>query len=190
MEQKIQNVLKFLHDLELLKSVTRHSWTSSGRQESVPEHSWRMALMAIVLEEEFPKLDMRKVIEMCLIHDLGEVYDGDVPAFVKGAEHTINEAQAVSRIVQPLSERLRQKIINLWQEYDSAQTQEAKLVKALDKMEVIIQHNEADIATWIPEEYDFQLTYGKKFTDYHPFMKKFREMVDKVTTEKIAREKK
>ena len=190
MDEKIQNILTFLHDLELLKSVTRHSWLSSGRQESVPEHSWRMALMAIVLEDEFPGLDTRKVIEMCLIHDLGEVYDGDTPAFRKLPDEKIGEERAVNRIVKPLLPDLQEKIAGLWKEYEKAETLEAKLVKALDKMEVIIQHNEADISTWIPEEYDFQLTYGKKLTDYHPFMKRFREIVDKVTTEKIAREKK
>ncbi len=189
-EQKIHNILAFLHDLELLKSVTRHSWLSSGRQESVPEHSWRMAVMAIILEEEFPNLDIRKVIEMCLIHDLGEVYEGDIPAFVKQAEHLTNEEQAVKQVVIPLSKHLQEKIIGLWKEYDEAQTQEAQLVKALDKLEVIIQHNEADISTWTAEEYDFQLTYGRKFTDYNQFIKKFREVVDKVTAEKIAREKK
>ncbi len=95
MEERIENSLKFLHDIELLKSVTRHSWTSSGGQESVPEHSWRMAIMAIILEEEFPNIDTRKVIEMCLIHDLGEVYGGDIPAFRKKPEDKIIEEKAV-----------------------------------------------------------------------------------------------
>ncbi|MBI2546038.1 HD domain-containing protein [Candidatus Woesearchaeota archaeon] len=186
MDKKIQDTLAFLHDLELLKSVTRHSWLSSGRQESVPEHSWRMSMMAIVLEDEFPKLDMRKVIEMCLIHDLGEVYDGDIPAFRKRPDEKIREEIAVKRIVQPLPPNLQKKIIELWKEYENAETLEAKLVKALDKLEVIIQHNEADISTWAPEEFEFQFTYGKKFTDFHPFLKKFREEVDMDSSKKIA----
>ncbi len=80
-------------------------------------------------------------------------------------------------------------IIGLWTEFEQGITEEAKLAKALDKLEVLIQHNEADIKTWVPEEFDMALTYGKKFTDYHPFVKKIRAVVDKLSTEKMAQAK-
>ena len=187
MQTKIKNILKFLKEIELLKSVTRHSWTSSGRQESVAEHSWRMAVFAMALEEEFPDFNMKKVIEMTLIHDLGEAHDGDHPAFKKQPKNKLEiEEKSVKKIIEPLSERLQLKIFNLWKEYNECKTDEARLAKALDKLEVLIQHNEADISTWDPEEYEFSLIYGLKYMDFNNFIKEFRQIVDKQTKEKIS----
>ena len=80
---EIRRLLDFLKTAEQLKCNTRHSYTSSGRLESVAEHSWRLALMAMLVGDEFPELDMDKVIKMCLIHDMGEAITGDIPAFEK-----------------------------------------------------------------------------------------------------------
>ena len=74
-----RTLLDFLARAEKLKCNTRHSWTSSDRHESVAEHSWRISLMAMLLTKEFPEADMDKVIRMCLIHDLGEAFTGDIP---------------------------------------------------------------------------------------------------------------
>ena len=76
-------LIKILNVAEKLKCNTRHCYTSSGRHESVAEHCWRTALMAMLLEKEFPQADMNKVIKMILIHDLGEAFTGDIPCFEK-----------------------------------------------------------------------------------------------------------
>ena len=76
-----RKLLEALHVAERLKDVTRHCYTSGGRHESVAEHCWRMALMAYFVSDEFPDLDMGKVIKMCLIHDLGEAFTGDFRRF-------------------------------------------------------------------------------------------------------------
>ena len=80
-----------LHLAERLKDVTRHCDTSGGRRESVAEHCWRAALMAYFMKDEFPDVDMDKVIRMILIHDLGECFTGDVPVFNKTEEHEKKE---------------------------------------------------------------------------------------------------
>ena len=90
--------LEILKVAEKLKCNTRHSWTSSGRHESVAEHSWRLALMALLMRDEFPELDMNKVIHMCLIHDLGEAFTGDIPSFEKKEEDTQKEDEALGAI--------------------------------------------------------------------------------------------
>lgn len=191
MQTEIKNILIFLKEVELLKSVTRHSWTSSGRQESVAEHSWRMALFAMVLEDHFQNLDMRKVIEMSLIHDLGEAHEGDRPAQKGELPNKLEiEEKSVKKIIEPLPHWLSSKILSLWNEYNECQTPEAQLVKALDKLEVLIQHNEADISTWDPEEYEYNLVYGLKEMNFNDFIKEFRKVVDERIKEKISKQPK
>ena len=169
--------LDFLDKAEKLKCNTRHSWTSSGRHESVAEHSWRLALMAMLLEEQFSDLDMNRVIKMCLIHDLGEAVTGDIPAFVKTEKDEAVESRAVSGLFDTLPEAQRKEMTELFAEMDALETREAKLYKSLDKLEALIQHNEADLVTWLPLEYDLQMTYGTKECSFDPYMNGLREVV-------------
>ena len=76
---------------ERLKDATRHCYTKNGRHESVAEHSWMMTLMAFFMKDEFPDVDMNKVIKMCIIHDLGEAFTGDIPTFEKTSAHEETE---------------------------------------------------------------------------------------------------
>jgi len=98
----IRAYLNFLAVAEKLKCNTRHSWTSTGRHESVAEHSWRLALMAYLVKDEFPELDMDRVIQMCLFHDMGEAVTGDIPAFEKSQADEETEKTAVSRLAEML----------------------------------------------------------------------------------------
>ena len=85
--------LEILSKAGMLKTTTRHCYTEESRKESVADHSWRMALMAMLLsrEPEFAQTDMNKVIRMCLIHDLGEAFTGDIPSFEKTTSDEIRE---------------------------------------------------------------------------------------------------
>lgn len=182
--------LSILSVAEQLKCNTRHSWTSSGRHESVAEHSWRITLMAMLCADEFPDLDMNRVIRMCLIHDLGEAFTGDIPAFNKTDSDEDVEEQKLFAWVDTLPEPTRQEFRSLYAEMAALQTKEARLYKALDKLEALIQHDEADISTWLPLEYDLQLTYGADLMDLSPWLRSLRDEVDRVTREKIAAAKK
>lgn len=77
-------LIEFLEKAGKLKSVPRHCITIEGVRETVAGHCWRVSLMAWLLKEELPDVDMEKVIHMCLLHDLGEAVTGDIPAFEKG----------------------------------------------------------------------------------------------------------
>lgn len=182
-----EEFLSILSVAEKLKCNTRHSDTSSGRRESVAEHSWRLALMAMLLEDEFPDVDIDKVIKMCLIHDLGEAFTGDIATFNKTEEDSEKEEQIYSEWINGFPEIQKRQFQSLLTEMSELETKEAKLYKALDKMEAVIQHNEADIASWLPLEYDLQLTYGAEEVAFSPYLTKLKEHIDKWTRDKIER---
>lgn len=183
--ETIQGRLLFLKEAENLKNVMRSSHTSKGRNESTAEHTWRLALLALVFEDELKELDFSRVLKMCLVHDLGETLSGDVPAIEKQnyPNKDVQERNDLLQITQSLDEPLRSSLLGLWEEYEAGQTQEAIAVKALDKLETILQHNQGIN----PDDfnYEFNLTYGKKYTDKHPLFKSIRELLDAETMQNL-----
>lgn len=165
-----RSLIEFLRICERLKDAPRHCWTSGGRRESVAEHSWRVSLMALLMADEFPDLDIDRVIRMCLIHDLGEALTGDIPTFLKTDGDRAVEAEGLDGLVGALPEPWPQTLRALYREMDALETPEAKLYKALDRMEAIQQHNESDPATWLPLEYELNLTYGEKDAAFSPYL--------------------
>ena len=178
--------MDFLHTLENMKCNTRHSWTHTGRHESVAEHSWRLALTALFLRDEFPALDMDRVIRMCLIHDLGECFTGDIPSFLKSGGDEERERSALETWVASLPAPYSVELKTLYAEMDALETDEARLYKALDKLEAVIQHNESDIATWLPREYELNLTYADENVAFSDYLKRLREEIRRETRDKIA----
>ncbi|MBR6219294.1 MAG: HD domain-containing protein [Clostridia bacterium] len=168
-------LIEFLRVAARLKDATRHCWTAGGRQESVAEHSWRVALMAMLVQDEFPDVDIDRVIRMCLIHDLGEAVTGDIPTFVKTDADRAVEGRAVDALIAALPAPWPDALSALFDEMEALQTPEAKLYKALDRMEAIQSHNECDIETWLPLEYDLNLTYGAKDAAFSPYLTALRE---------------
>jgi len=155
-------ILDFMTLAERLKCELRHSWLSNGRQESVAEHCWQMALMAMLMHGnlEHP-VDLGKTLKMILTHDLVEAEVGDVPFFERSERKTnkaAREREAIEVIRSKLGGEAGQEIHDLWHEYEAKQTPEAKFAGALDHLEVQIQHNLADIETWTPIEYDLVYT--------------------------------
>lgn len=180
-----EKLLSALHLTEKLKDVRRHCTTSQGRPESVAEHSWRIALMAFFLRDEFPEADMDKVIRMCLIHDLGECFTGDIPVFRKTAADEALENALLDEWVASLPAPYAGDMRVLYAEMNALQTTEAKIYKALDKLEAVIQHNESPISTWEPHEYDLNLTYAWDQVVFSDYLTALRKAVKKETLDKI-----
>lgn len=181
-----KTLLDILHIAEHLKDTTRHCYTSGGRHESVAEHSWRLCLFAWLLRDEFPQLDMDKVLYMCLIHDLGEAFTGDIPSFKKTAADSLHEDKTLFNWVSTLPEPYRTDMTALYKEMNALETGEAKLYKALDKLEAVIQHNESPLDTWLPLEYELNLTYANKNVAFSSYLTSLRAMIREDTERKIA----
>lgn len=180
-----QKLLEVLHLAEKLKDTTRHSYTSGGRHESVAEHSWRVALMAFLVADAFPQADMNKVIHMCLIHDLGEAFTGDIPSFLKTGADEQRETELLKDWVDSLPEPCRGTLRALYAEMDALETTEARIYKSLDKLEAVIQHNEAALSTWLERERALNLSYGEENVAFSPYLRQLRQCVREETQAKL-----
>ena len=164
MENSISSIIQVLTLAERLKFELRHSYTSTGRQESVAEHCWRMSLMAVLIEPLLTeKVNTARLLKMIIIHDLVEAEAGDVSALdvLRNPEirelKSANEKRAIENIRRMLKETNGQEIYDLFYEFEGKETYEAKVANALDKLEVQLQHNQADISTW--EEIEYEMSY-------------------------------
>lgn len=184
MEPRI--LLETLAVAERLKDTTRHCYTRKGRHESVAEHCWMMTLMAYFVRDEFPEADMDKVIRMCLIHDLGEAFTGDIPSFDKTAENEKTEERLLRDWVDTLPEFYREEMTALYGEMEKRETLEAKIYKAIDNLEAVIQHNISDLATWIPKEYELNKTYGDDKVAFSEYLRDLRAEVRRDTERKLG----
>jgi len=190
-DARLAGVLDFLRAAERLKVTHRSAYTSEGTSESVAEHSWRVCLMAVVLRDELPHVDLGKLLAMCVIHDLGEAIGGDVPAPEQArrlasdprATKSAQEREDLLTLLTPLPAATRARIASLWDEYEAASSPEARTAKALDKLETILQHTQGDN----PSDFDyrFNLGYGRAFTSGDPTIVRLRAMLD-AETERLA----
>jgi putative hydrolases of HD superfamily len=161
METKITSILQVLTLAERLKFELRHSYTSSGRQESVAEHTWRMSLMAVLIEPLLKQpVDTARLLKMVILHDLVEAEARDISALDVLRNPAIKiqkverEKQAIENVRAALKETNGQEIYDLFYEFENKETYESKVANALDKLEVQLQHNHADFSTWEEIEYD------------------------------------
>ena len=184
--EELKNLYRFIKDTESLKDTLRTGITQQGRQESVAEHSWRLATMAtLICTRYFPELNFKKVITMCLIHDLGEIINGDIPApeQVHHPNKSEQERKDFEQVIGSLPHDLAKELLLAWDEYEEVASQEARLVKALDKLETIIQHNQGNHS---PDfDHSFDLTYGQQYMGFHPIIVELRQMVDEETSQSI-----
>lgn len=186
---KIDELMKVLELAAKLKENTRHAWLPSGRRESVAEHTFRLCVMAYFVKDEFPEADIDRVIRMCLFHDFGEAFTGDIPTFDKTGADEQREEQIVCDWVRGLPRPYNKELSELFAEMEAQESTEARLYKALDRMEAVITHNEGDISTWLSLEYELQQTYGEESVAFSDYLKNMKAAANRVTREKISLEK-
>ena len=171
--------LDILHVAERLKDTPRHCTTTKRRTESVAEHSWRISLM---------EADMDKVVRMCLIHDLGECFTGDIPTFVKTDADRDVEDSLLGRWVRSLPPEVSAELTALFREMDAQETVEARIYKSLDKLEALIQHNESPLDTWSENEYALNKVYAFDTVAFSAWLTDLRKEILNDTLAKIAGE--
>ncbi len=181
----IMKIISFIEEAELLKSVVRTAWTSQGRRESTAEHSWRLALLTSVMYDNYPELDLSRMLMMCLVHDIGEIYEGDISAALRPDQEDKfqTEYDAAQKVFSLLPRQQAGRLMEIWLEYNEGTTAEARLVKALDKAETILQHN----AGKNPSDfnYQFNLEYGKKYFKEDAVLEELRMALDAATRKKV-----
>jgi len=185
----VEGLLAFLRGAEALKSTRRSAWTSAGEPETVAAHTWRLCLLALLLRDQFPDVDLARLLSICIVHDLGEAIGGDIPAIHQAADASkaAQERRDLASLAAPLPERLRTRILELWDEYEAAETAEARLAKALDKLETIMQHNQGRN----PPDFDyaFNLDYGRRYTGHSPLIEEIRAVLDRETARRAGRDR-
>lgn len=183
--QSLAGALEFLRSAEQLKDVTRTAWTSAGNRETVAAHTWRLSLMAMVFAPSFPDVDAARLLKMCVIHDLGEAIGGDISATRQPLEGKGEaERRDLLQLLEPLPAKVQEEIVALWDDYELALSPEAKLAKALDKLETIMQHNQG--ANPPDFDYAFNLGYGRSYTGDHPLIVAIRRILDDETRDRAA----
>jgi len=149
-EKDLKKLVEFFHLAEKLKLEKRQGWLDRGVKdcESVADHSFRLALMALVFAER-RGLDVGKVVKMAVIHDLPEAICGDVASRIKEEDQVVSnkekqerELKALGEMLGFLEEGLAEEIRKLWHEFEFKKSREARLVYELDRLEAIFQARE------------------------------------------------
>ena len=142
--------------------------------------------MAMLMEPSVPDVDFARLIKICIVHDLGEAVGGDIPAPEQArrasagqAGKSENERADLVKLLAPLPTAQREGIVGLWDEYEAANTPEARLAKALDKLETILQHTQGRNPPGF--DYRFNLQYGRQHTESPPIVAALREILDRET---------
>ena len=133
------------------------------------------ALMAFFIKDEFPEADMDKVMKMCIIHDLGEAFTGDIPTFEKTSANEKDEETLLYNWVKTLPSNYAAEMLSLYDEMAKRETLESKIYKAIDGLEALLQHNIADISTWIPREYELNMVYANDKVEFSNYLKELSE---------------
>ena len=155
---KLQKIVSFIGELEKLKKIKRQNRTlDSKRYENSAEHSWHVALMAIMLKEYLPsEIDIMKVVKMLLIHDIVEIDTGDTFLYNDQAKSQVisEENDAANRIFGLLPKSQKDEYANLWFEFENQISIEAKSAAIMDGIQPLLNH----VITAVENENPHELT--------------------------------
>ena len=158
--------IAFIKEIDKVKYIQRKTKLfNSDRNENDAEHSWHLALMAIVLAEHSNEpIDVLKVVKMVLIHDIVEIDAGDIFLYDSEVNHdnTDEERIAANRIFGLLPEKQAQDFISVWEEFEAGETNEAKFARSMDRLEPLLQNTSNNGGTWKEFDVPYKKVYEKK----------------------------
>lgn len=164
MDDRLKKQMEFILEVDKLKKIGRQTYISdASRKENDSEHSWHLALMAVLLSEYANStVDVLKVITMVLIHDIVEIDAGDTYAYDKVANETKRQREeaAADRIFNILPKEQAENMRTLWEEFEACETPEAKFARALDNVQPVILNDATDGKAW--REHQVELNQVKK----------------------------
>lgn len=163
------NLLKqiaFIKEIDKVKYIQRKTKLfNSDRNENDAEHSWHLAIMAVVLAEHSNEnIDVLKVVKMLLIHDIVEIDAGDTFIYDTQKNHTNTDEErlAANRIFGLLPKAQAEELIEIWEEFEAGETKEAKFAKSMDRLEPLLQNASNNGGTWAEFGVDYNKVYNKK----------------------------
>ncbi|MGQ8335068.1 HD domain-containing protein [Sunxiuqinia sp. A32] len=158
--------IEFIKEIDKIKYIQRRTKLfSSDRNENDAEHSWHLAMMAIVLSEYSDKeIDLSKVIKMVLIHDIVEIDAGDTFIYDQDKNHdnTEEELKSAKRIFGILPEKQAKEFIEIWTEFEDGISNEAKFARSMDRLEPLLQNTSNNGGTWKEYGVKYHTVYEKK----------------------------
>ncbi|WP_221391652.1 HD family hydrolase [Dyadobacter sp. NIV53] len=164
-----ENLLKqieFIKEIDKLKYIQRRTkLLGSDRNENDAEHSWHLAMMAIILSgHSNVNVDVLKVLKMVLIHDIVEIDAGDTFIYDTSKNHTNTDEEllAAKRIFGILPQEQAEEMIAIWEEFEEGKTDEAKFARSMDRLEPLLQNVSNNGGTWQEFGVDYKKVYNKK----------------------------
>lgn len=166
LNENLLRQINFIKEIDKVKYIQRKTKLfNSDRNENDAEHSWHLAVMAIVLAEHSNKdIDVLKVVKMVLIHDIVEIDAGDTFIYDTQKDHTNTDEErlAANRIFGLLPKEQAEELIAVWEEFEAGETKEAKFAKAMDRLEPLLQNTSNEGGTWNEFGVGYSKVYEKK----------------------------
>ena len=190
MDERLKKQLEFILEIDKEKNIFRQTHLSGhGRNENDAEHAWHMALMAFLLKEYSNQpIDIAKVMVMCLIHDVVEIDAGDTYAY--DAENLKTQKQredaAKERIYSLLPDDQKKLLIELFDEFESAQTAESKFAHAMDNLQPLLLNNSNGGSDWKEHGVNSNQVYTRQSKTKEGSVKLF-ELTDKIIKQNIEK---
>lgn len=166
MNETLKQQIAFIKEIDKVKYIQRRTKLfNSDRNENDAEHSWHLALMAIVLNQHANEnIDLLKVVKMVLIHDIVEIDAGDTFIYDTRKSHSNTDAErlAANRIFGLLPTDQAAEFISIWEEFEAGETAEAKYARSMDRLEPLLQNTSNNGGTWAEYDVKYQSVYEKK----------------------------
>ncbi|SEQ91829.1 putative hydrolases of HD superfamily [Lachnospiraceae bacterium NE2001] len=186
---RLDQQLKFTAEIDKMTSIIRRtSLIDRSRRENDAEHSWHIAVMAMLFEEyAVEPVDVHRAVEMCVVHDLVEIYAGDTFAYdtVGNADKADREREAADKLFTQLPEEQGQMIRKLWEEFDAMETPDSKYAACMDRLQPFLHNTLTEGFTW-KEDGTSRASVEKRMSIIKDFLPEVYEWIEENINRAVA----